>query len=173
MWNDIWYSSIKNWHPNILIYQKPPSWLEFLLKNSYFFYGMVMNNEKEKNVFNKEAYEQYLNNIENMIDIAKKHNTKIVFIEPPFDSDHMGEKLNEFQITYTKSFLIKTAKTYREGLKNLLKNKEIILINHPLSLDNIHQKKLFLDALHPTPEGNKIMAKEIFQKLTTSSSIDK
>jgi len=30
MWNDIWYSSVKNWHPNILVHQKPPEWLSFL-----------------------------------------------------------------------------------------------------------------------------------------------
>jgi len=163
MWNDIWYSSVKNWHKNILIHQKPPKWLDFLAKNSYFVYGLIMGfkNNKKTDIFNQRAYNYYLQNIENMINLAEKYNIEIKFIEPPFDADHLDGNLSEFQITYTKPFLIKTAKKYREGLKKLLKDREIKLINHSLSLDNLHQKNLFLDALHPTPQGNSIMAKDI------------
>ncbi len=167
MWNDIWYSSVENWHPNILVHQKPPEWLSFLTKNSYFIYGLVMGfkADEKQDIFNQKAYEYYLKNIEKMIDLAQKYNIKIAFIEPPFDSDHLTEDLSEFQITYTKNFLIETAKRYREGLRKLLQNRGIELINHPLSLDNLHQQRLFLDTLHPTPEGNRIMAKSLYLKI--------
>jgi phospholipase/lecithinase/hemolysin len=48
-------------------------------------------------------------------------------------------------------------------MKELLQTRGIKLINHPLSLDNLHQQRLFLDALHPTPEGNRIMAKSVLK----------
>ncbi len=125
--------------------------------------GLVMGfkADKKRDIFNQNAYNYYLKNIGKMIDLAQKYNIKIAFIEPPFDSDHLTEDLSEFQITYTKDFLIETAKRYREGLKQLLQNRGVELINHPLSLDNLHQQRLFLDALHPTPEGNRIMARSI------------
>jgi len=164
LWNDIWYSSISNWHPNILIHQTTPKWLSFLTQHSRLFYALTIgadSKKAKKDIFNQKAYSYYIDNLKEMITLAKKHNIKIAFVEPPFDADHMSENLDEFQVTYSKSFLIETAKRYRKSMHQLAKDNGITVLNHSLSLDHLHQKQLFLDALHPTPKGNKIMAKDI------------
>jgi len=164
LWNDIWYSSIANWHPNILIHQTTPKWLSFLTQHSRLFYALTIgadSKKAKKDIFNQKAYSYYIDNLKEMITLAKKHNIKIAFVEPPFDADHMSENLDEFQVTYSKRFLIETAKRYRKSMHQLAKEESIPILNHSLSLDHLHQNKLFLDALHPTPKGNKIMAKDI------------
>ena len=168
LWNDLWYSTVKNWHPNILVHQKPPSWLSFLTQHSYFFHGLIVGlkkSTKEVDLFNKKAYTHYLSNLQDMILLAHKHHTKFVFIEAPFDADHMAERLDEFQIQYTKAFLIKTAKAYRNSMHQLAKENHISVLNHPLSLDHLHQKELFLDALHPTSKGDQLMAEVLTKRL--------
>ena len=171
MWNDIWYSTIKDWHSNILIYQKPPEWMIFLSKNSHFFQLLrkKMSQSKEEpltNRFNQEALEYYKHNIEEMIALCKDAHVPLAFIEPPLDADHISKKgLNEFHIRYTKPFLIKMGKTYFNTLKQVASTKNISVIEHSLGLKNLHQKTLFLDALHPTPQGNMIMAEDISKAL--------
>ena len=169
LWNDLWYSSVKNWHPNILVHQKPPLWLSFLTKNSYFFHGLLVgftkSKEREVNLFNQRAYEHYMSNLKEMILLAQKYKTKIAFVEPPFDADHMAKHLNEFQIQYSKSFLIEIAKKHRKSMHKLAKKENISVLNHALSLDHLHQKEFFIDALHPTAHGNQLMAKEVVNLL--------
>ena len=168
LWNDIWYSSISNWHPNILIHQKNPTWLSFLTQHSRLFYALTIgvagedSKKAKKDIFNQKAYTYYIDNLKGMINLAKKHNIQIAFVEPPFDADHMSENLDEFQVTYSKKFFIETAKKYRKSMQQLAKKEGIPILNHSLSLDHLHQPKLFLDALHPTPKGNKQIAEDIY-----------
>ncbi len=169
MWNDIWYSSVKNWHPNILVHQKQALYLSLLIKHSYFFYALMQSfqkQEKNENIFNQEAYNHYLFNIKAMIRLALKNNVKIILIEPPFDADHISkEGLEEFKVHYTKKFLIQTAFQYNQAAKNIAKSYDVAFIQHRLGLQNIHQSSLFLDALHPKAQGNLMIAQDISQSL--------
>lgn len=167
MWNDIWYSTILNWHPDILIYQKPPEWMIFLSQYSHLFkilqeQASKKGKESLTDRFNKEALDYYRHNIEEMIALCKNAHIPLFFVEPPLDADHIAkEGLNEFHVRYTKPFLIEMGKTYFNALKEAAAAKKIPVIQQSLGLQNLHQKTLFLDALHPTPQGNSIMAKDI------------
>jgi len=171
MWNDIWYSSVQNWHPDILIYQKPPSWMIWLDKYSHLYHVIqkfVISTHKTKqvDVFNQKALEKYSENLQDMIDICKKQGIDIAFVEPPLDSDHITQDgLHEFRIRYTKPYLIKMGQVYFDALKKVAKNNGIKVYEHHVGLKYLHQKNLFLDALHPTPQGNKIMADDITNQL--------
>jgi len=169
MWNDIWYSSIKNWHPDILIYQHPPAWLTWLTKHSRLVHWGIMGGNTETqliNIENTAALNQYEKNLNDMVAVAQKNNTNIVFIEPPFDLDHMPEQgLGEFQVHYTKPFFMEQAMKYRQVLHRVAKAQNISVIGHSLDLDTLHQKTLFLDLLHPTEEGNAIMAQDVYNAL--------
>ncbi len=169
MWNDIWYSSVKNWHPDILIYQKPPALLTWLLEHSRLAHLIVMgmpSKEKLTDIENPRALQQYKQNLQAMIALAQQYNIKLAFVEPPIDADHMPEQgLNEFQIRYSKPFFIEQAKQYRQTMQTVASNAKYPVLNHMLSLDHLHQKSLFLDLLHPTEEGNAIMAGNIYTPL--------
>jgi len=165
LWNDIWYSTITNWHSDMLIYQKPPLWLSFLTQHSRFFYALNMGFKPEQqlvNIENPKAMAYYLQNIDKMIQLAKEHGSEIAFVEAPVDGDHIpAQGLNEFHVRYTKDFLIATAKQYQQKQLKLLQQQQVKLISHRLGIQNLHQNRLFLDLLHPTPEGNKMMAEDV------------
>jgi lysophospholipase L1-like esterase len=170
LWNDIWYSTIRNWDPQILISQKPSQWLQFFTKYSSLVHYILMgsNDEELVDIFNPKAMDQYVKNIISMIDISREKGVEIILVEPPFDADHVAEAgLNEFQIRYTRAFLIETGKQYLEQVRRIAKEKNISVAKHPLDIRTLHQKSLFLDALHPSPEGNAIMARDVFNRIST------
>jgi len=166
LWNDIWYSTIRNWHPDILVYQQQPWWLSFLTTHSRFCHLLVMGaatNQEKVNMVNQKALRQYEKNIEEMIQVCRQENILLAFVTPPFDADHMPEEgLNEFHVRYTKDFFIQTAETYAQQLHMLAKSNKVSIITHQLDITHLHQRSLFLDALHPTPKGNALMARDIY-----------
>ncbi len=169
-WNDIWYSTVENWHKDLLIYQSPPAWVTFLNQHSTFFNVMLSrfsnSSNKKIDIFNPKALEYYKENIQKMITRCKEEHIPLILIEPPFDADHMPEEgLNEFHIRYTKAFFIQTAKQYLKALHEVADINHIPVFSQQLGIQNLHQKRLFLDALHPTAVGNKLMAKDISDKL--------
>ncbi len=173
LWNDIWYSTVENWHKDLLIYQKPPSLLLFLNTYSHFFNALVMDfsqndtPEEKVDLVNKKALAYYKQNLETIAERCQKENIPLLFVAPPFDADHMVEEgLNEFHIRYSKPFFIKTAKRYLETLSEVASAYHIPVISHQLDIRYLHQKSLFLDALHPTAEGNKIMADDVAVGIT-------
>lgn len=170
MWNDIWYSTVENWHEDILVYQKPPDWIIWLNKHSRLFTLIIERlsppQEKKINRFNAQALAYYTKNLESMVQSCREHDIAIAFIEPPLDADHVDEQgLNEFHIRYTKPYLIETARSYRKAMREVAKKLDIPIITHRLDIDTLHQKPLFLDALHPTAHGNKMMAEDIAGQL--------
>jgi len=166
MWNDIWYSSIKNWHSDILIYQKPPAILTWLTEHSRLVHLATMglsSQEKLADIENPPALQQYADNLQAIINLAQQYQVPLMFVEPPMDADHMSDQgLNEFQIRYSKAFFIEQAKKYRRTMHALANKATLPVLNHSLSLDHLHQKALFIDLLHPTVEGNAIMAADIY-----------
>ncbi len=169
LWNDIWYSTVSNWHPDILIFQKPPQWMTFLAAHSRFIRGMIMgfgSGDERVNIPNHPALVQYGKNIEEMVELCQQHGIEVVLIEPPFDGDHMPESgMNDFHIRYTKDFFLETARKYTGEVREIAKRYDAGVVDHRLDLTNLHQQPLFLDPLHPTPEGNAMMAEDIYNYL--------
>ncbi len=176
MWNDIWYSTVGNWHKDILVYQKPPVWYIWLNKNSRLFTLMtevLETKEKKVDRYNAAALDYYGKNLEQMAKRCKQENISLVFVEPPFDADHMPKSgLNEFHIRYTKAFFIKTAEAYRKMMHEVAKKYNITVLAHRLDMQELHQKDLFLDALHPKAEGNKMMADDLSKKMVDSLKVE-
>lgn len=169
VWNDIWYSTIRNWHPDILVYQKPPEWVRLLTQYSRFGHGLVMGfsrPQKQVDIFNGKALDHYGKNIEEMIQICLEEKIPLAFVDPPFDADHMPDTgLNEFHVRYSKSFFIQTARAYIAKLNIVAEKYGIPVIRHTLGMANLHQRSLFLDPLHPTAEGNSILAGGVYTAL--------
>ncbi|SMC76453.1 Lysophospholipase L1 [Desulfocicer vacuolatum DSM 3385] len=169
LWNDIWYSTIGNWHPDILVYQKPPGWMSWIVDHSCLARILIMGaGSKEKAVdrFNPAALDQYEKNIEQMILLCQRNKIPLAFVSPPFDADHMPESgLNEFHVRYSRSFFIATAHRYLKALTHVASRHGIPVFSHGVDIRYLHQKSLFLDALHPTSQGNKIMARDVYGQL--------
>ncbi len=165
--NDIWYSTIANWHPDILIYQKPPRWITMAMKYSRLGYACLMGFPKKStqtNVFNAKALDKFKSNIKAMINVCRSHGVGLAFVEPPLDSTHLPKQgLDRFQIRYTKDYLVETISTYVRSVRVVAEKYGVPVIDHRLSLNHKHQKGTFLDNdLHPTAKGNAMMARDVY-----------
>lgn len=171
LWNDIWYSTVVNWYPELLIYQQPPVWLSTALRYSALL-RLVLSKpapETQDRVdrFNARALEQYRQNLRAMIQLAERRGVPLLFVEPPITLALMPEEgLNEFHVRYTRPFFIETAKLYREAMHELAGEHGIPVLDHALSLNHDGgSRDLFIDLLHPTPAGNRLMAEGILASL--------
>jgi lysophospholipase L1-like esterase len=165
--NDVWYSSIANWHPDILVYQKPPQWVTMAMKYSRLGYACLMGFPKKStqtNVFNAKALDKFKSNIVAMIDVCKSHGVRLAFVEPPLDSGHLPKQgLDRFQIRYTRDYLVETISTYVRSVREVAEKYGVPVIDHSLGLNHKHQKGLFRDSdFHPTPKGNAMMARDVY-----------
>lgn len=176
LWNDIWYSTLFNWYPGVLIHRQPSSFQRFMIRNSnlYRIAFLKSSPKKEKHdIFNEMAFEAYRENIEKMIVACRMKKIPIIFIEPPLDPTLIPEAgINPFYHSrLTKDFYIKISIQYNNALKAIAGRYEAPVINHRISLTNAHGKELFIDFLHPNSTGNLIMAQDISDYIVTHNLI--
>lgn len=169
MWNDIWYSSVANWNPNILVFQQPPSWMRFLLRHSRFVSAVLTRlgaSDATTDRFNEAALSQYRDNLVAIIARCREAHVKLAFVEPPLDADHLSDAgLAEFRIHYSKPFLISMGRRYWQTLHQIANRYGVPVVSQRLGLSRLHQHELFIDALHPTPQGNALMAADISERV--------
>lgn len=169
MWNDLWYSSIAEWRPDLLLYRMPPNWVCVLLRHSRFLRGIMLREPKaDRRVdhFNEQALEYYTQNVERMILWCKSRGVPLAFVQPPFDADQIPEGgFTALQTKYTKAFFIELVRKYLSALGRKASEHGVPVINHRLSFDYPNKHFLFLDIIHPVPEGYRMMAEDIHSYL--------
>lgn len=167
MWNDIWYSTVLNWYPDLLVYQQPPAWLSTLLHHSVLLRRILMQPQPAQaqlvDRFNAEALAQYRDNLRAMLGLARQHGIDAVLVEPPFAPELMPEEgLNEFHVRYTRPFFLDVAARHRAVMAEVAREFGVPVVDHRLSLSKGGAgKQYFLDLLHPTPEGNRMLAEDV------------
>ena len=167
MWNDIWYSTVLNWYPDLLVYQQPPAWMSTLLHHSVLLRRILMQPQPAQaqlvDRFNAEALAQYRDNLRAMLGLARQHGIDAVLVEPPFAPELMPEEgLNEFHVRYTRPFFLDVAARHRAVMAEVAREFGVPVVDHRLSLSKGGAgKQYFLDLLHPTPEGNRMLAEDV------------
>ena len=167
MWNDVWYSTVLNWYPDLLVYQQPPAWLSTLLHHSTLLRRILMQplpaQAQLVDRFNAEALAHYRDNLRAMLSLAAKHGIAVALVEPPFAPALLPEEgLNEFHVRYTRPFFLEVAARHRAAMAEVAREFRVPVVDHRLSLSKGGgQRQYFLDLLHPTPEGNRMMADDV------------
>ena len=171
MWNDVWYSTVLNWYPELLIYQQPPYWLSTLLQHSVLLRRILMQplpaQAQLVDRFNAEALAHYRDNLRAMLKLAADRGVAAALVEPPFTPALLPEEgLNEFHVRYTRPFFLEVAARYRAAMAEVAAEFGVPVIDHRLSLSKGGgSSQYFLDLLHPTPEGNRMMAEDVVASL--------
>jgi lysophospholipase L1-like esterase len=177
LWNDIWYSTVFNWYPDLLVYQQPPLWKLWLMRHSALLRAVLLRPLPEQSElvdrFNPDAFDQYRANVRAMLELAAGRGVAVAWLEPPFAPALLPpEGLNEFHVRYTRPFLLETANRYRAAVAALAGEYGVPIIDHRLSLSNDGgPAELFLDPLHPTSEGNRILAEDVLAALQTLETL--
>ena len=168
LWNDLWYSTVVNWYPDLLVYQQPPYWLSTLVQKSALLRAILLKplpaQSERVDRFNAEALAYYRDNLRAMLALAARRGVAVALVEPPFSPDLLpDEGLNEFHIRYTKPFFLEVAAKYRAAMAEVAAEFGVPVIDHRLSLSKGGgSRQYFIDLLHPTPEGNRMIAEDVF-----------
>ena len=174
MWNDIWYSTVLNWYPDLLVYQQPPRWKTTLLRHSALARLILLQPPPKQaelvDRFNAEALAQYRSNLRGMLEAAAARGVRVALVEPPFAPDRFPEAgLNEFHVRYTKPFFFQTAARYREAASELAAEFHVPVLDHRFSLARGGgPARLFVDPLHPSPEGNHLLAEDVYASIVAN-----
>ena len=160
MWNDIWYSSHDYWFPEMLVLRRPSAWRQFLLKHSglYLALSLRAGSRGEVDVFNGEALDFYGKNLERMVVECQKHGVKPVLLHPPFDSSIARA---EGQTYFASPFLRTSMERYVRSARNVAGKHGIPFIETRLSGGQVHWSDLFMDPIHPTAAGNRLIAEDL------------
>jgi len=166
LWNDVWFATLSNWYPDVLVFQQPVGWRRVLLNHSALYRRLTIQPPPQGNPVdlpNDAALDQYQENIRQLIATCRRFDCPLAFVQPPFDGDHLPETgINPFgHVRFSKAFLVQTAEQFLARLAAEADRHNVPVIDHRLSLKDLHQKELFLDLLHPTPQGNALMARDV------------
>lgn len=166
MWNDIWYSSIQNWFPEMLVLRKPSAWRQFLLKHSGIYCALVLRSEEDKatsDYFNEAALQFYGENLRAMSAAARAAGAGVVFVLPPFvgrENVNPREPVLGQQF-FSTPFLLKLVDRYTARIHDAAETAGARVVGHRLAPDRRPHRSQFSDPIHPTATGNGLIAEDL------------
>jgi lysophospholipase L1-like esterase len=177
MWNDIWYSSIKNWFPEMLIWRRPKAWRTFLLKYSAVYRAIALGADDEAHevdVFNEKALQYHVENVGLMLDECEKAGVAVLIAYPPFEPEHLQDRWPRAgQRRFSRDFIANLHDRYSAALESLAKQRGITPIAHDLMGSPKPYPSLFIDFMHPTASGNRRMAQAIAAAVEGQKVLDR
>ena len=160
MWNDIWYSSHDFWFPEMLVLRRPSAWRRFLLRHSglYLALSLRAGSGDEGDAFNRDALDFYGKNLELMVMECRKHEVKPVLLHSPFDSSVAHAVGKAY---FASPFLKTSMERYVRSARDVAGKHGIPFIETRLSGSHVNRSDLFMDPIHPTAAGNRLIAEDL------------
>lgn len=114
--------------------------------------------------------QEYENNLNEIIAIARQNGVKVVFIKMPvsfFPHEELPEKKKHFQETKDRQLFQcgKDVKVYNEIIESVAEKNEVPLVDIALAFAENKAKNLFITPIHPSASGHKIIAAEVYNTL--------
>jgi lysophospholipase L1-like esterase len=169
-WNDMWYSAMPSWTPDVLVPRVPQPWQIWLLKHSAFFRAVaappVMEPEVNRSI--TEALELFAVNMAAVIEGVRSSGATPVFQTPPFDAGHVGPEGVRFEPTglkWERDFLLEKARIYVARFQEVAADGGVPLAPNPLSIGASDQHDFFIDEIHPTAAGYARTAEALLETL--------
>jgi lysophospholipase L1-like esterase len=167
MWNDIWYSAVPNWYPELLVSQQPSAWVRFLVTHSGVYRALALSDPTETLTIhrqNEQAIELYRQNLHAMIDACQQAGAQLFFLQAPFDLGHVkprGILLRKMGMRFSTEFLLDISRRYRTAATAVFSDRSVPVIDHRLAGEDSRHREWFLDHLHPNREGNLAIAEDV------------
>jgi lysophospholipase L1-like esterase len=167
MWNDIYCSSRDVWFPEMLVMRRPSAWRRFLLRHSGLYLALTLRGGRGGgDAFNEDALEFYRTNLAAVIEECRAHGAEPMFVHPPFDASVI--RTDGAPVVggtyYTSRFLLTSMERYVRTAGNLAAERGVPFIDHRLSgsrADGPARPALFIDPIHPTAAGNRLIAEDV------------
>lgn len=169
-WNDMWYSSFSPWTPDILVPRLPAPWRMWLLQRSALFRTVASPRVADPAVdhTSPDALVVFATNLSAAIDSVRATGAVVVFQTPPFDLDHVkpgGVRFAPTGLQWGRNFLVDVARRYVERFRTVAAERDVGIVESPLSIQDLHQVALFVDEIHPTGAGYGLIATTLLSTL--------
>jgi lysophospholipase L1-like esterase len=169
-WNDMWYSAMPSWNPDVLTPQVPHPWQIWLLRRSAFSRALAAPEvgEPEVNRSVPKALDLFAAKISAVIDLVRGSGAALIFQTPPMDEGHVDAGGVRFELTglkWQRDFLLETARRYVAEFERVAADEGVPVASNPLFLGGGDLHELFVDEIHPTVEGYARTAEALLDTL--------
>jgi lysophospholipase L1-like esterase len=167
-WNDLSYS-LRDWYPEISLYTgKKPTFTPALLKMARNLApkpdvkSMLLNNTPDP-----RAVEAYRHNLENIIDLAERHQVKVILTNLPTILSIQGNTPEELE----KAELfpkVENVLMFQQVIDEVCathQSENVHCVNNLFSLEEANKCPYFGDYCHPYTEGHTIIAFRLLDAL--------
>jgi len=163
LWNDVMFSLVRPWYPELLVRRQPPAWRSLLARHSALYRAFSMRDAVDASAhLEPAALEAYLANLEAMLDLCAQAGVEVVLVEPPLAGGRMpARRFKPFETAITRDDFVALAHRYLDGMRELAEARGVPVIDHRLSSRYFKGRKFFLDFLHPSALGNHLIAQTV------------
>jgi lysophospholipase L1-like esterase len=163
LWNDVWFSTVQNWYPELLVFAQPSPWRKFLNENSALFRWATQARRFStpvRDAPNEPAREAYLANVSQAARLARQHGARAYLLVPPFDESRVGPQgLDPFQQNpLSRTALVERARAWTLEASARAAAEGAVVIDHDVSVFRPARNDLFVDPIHPNAAGYRLIA---------------
>jgi len=169
LWNDLLFSFVSNWYPDLLVHQRPDACRRFLLQHSAVFRALCLKavDESHVTVSSPQALKHYRHNLESIIRACRAQHVDVVFSLPPMQEAFVPESgMRIGSEVVPRQLFLETAAIYCEVMQNVARQQGVPIVLHRVALDAHPADVLFLDAAHPRAEGYRLLAEDVSHVIT-------
>jgi len=165
-WNDLWYSALEAWQPDVLVPRVPARWQSLLLRRSAFFSALAQVPEVKlrRNETAAEARTVFAANVAAAIAAVREAGATPVFQMPPFSPGNVpapGIRFLPTGLQWDKPFLLAAAQQYADAFRAVATVREVRVQETPLFMAAAALAHLFVDEIHPAAGGYARMASDL------------
>jgi lysophospholipase L1-like esterase len=170
LWNDLWFSRIDPWYPELLIFIQPRPWRRFLVQHSAFYRWLMFRGRTADGASpspSAGARQQYVENLESMARLASEVGVPLYLVKPPFDPAHVGGNYLNLG-SWPTADLLREARAWLREAETAAAGFDAHAIDHRLAAGAPGQPALFVDDIHPNRAGYARIAEDVASALRTS-----
>jgi lysophospholipase L1-like esterase len=169
LWNDALFACIPNWLPDYLAAQQPAPWRQVLLRHSGLYRALAIDPPEAATsgpVDNEPALRYYAENLEAMVRDCRRAGVPIFFLRPSVDPSHIPpEGMKIWRRTVPPQEFMALLDQFVTRLESVAAREQVPIVRHRLCRADSTQSEFFLDPVHLTGGGNRILAEDVASAL--------
>lgn len=166
LWNDLWFSRVDPWYPELLIFVEPEPWRRFLLRHSGFYRWLLFRDRTADGASptpSPQARRLYVENLEAIARQAALAGVPLFLVKPPFDPSHVAPRgVNYLKLgPWPTAELLREARAWLRDGETAAAAFDAVAIDHRLAAGAVGQPALFIDDIHPNRAGYARIAEDV------------
>jgi len=164
MWNDLLFSFVENWYPDLLVHQRPSTCRRWLLKHSAVFRALCLHRADGTGDcrMSPQALEHYRSSLRRIVARCRKEDVVVVFSLPPLQEALVpedGMRIGAQRVP--REVFLQAAEAFVQVLENEAQELQVPLVRHRVAREAQPAVDLFLDAAHPVAQGYRLLAEDV------------